>query len=63
MLALGLSGLLAAASATALVSGQATVNPNSPIANPVVRTQQGNVQGFTSGNLTQFLGIPFAAPP
>ncbi|KAJ7220049.1 carotenoid ester lipase precursor [Mycena pura] len=30
---------------------------------PVVSIQQGNVQGFTSGSLTQFLGIPFAAPP
>ena len=30
---------------------------------PIVSVQQGKVQGFTSDNLTQFLGIPFAAPP
>jgi hypothetical protein len=30
---------------------------------PIVSVQQGKVQGFTSGNLNQFLGIPFAAPP
>ncbi|KAJ7238724.1 carotenoid ester lipase precursor [Mycena rebaudengoi] len=30
---------------------------------PIVSIQQGTVQGFTTGSLTQFLGIPFAAPP
>ena len=30
---------------------------------PIVSIQQGKVEGFTSDNLTQFLGIPFAAPP
>jgi hypothetical protein len=29
----------------------------------IVSVQQGKVQGFTSDTLTQFLGIPFAAPP
>jgi hypothetical protein len=32
-------------------------------ASPTVTIQQGIVQGFTNGNLSQFLGIPFAAPP
>ena len=30
---------------------------------PIVSVQQGKVEGFTSDNLSQFLGIPFAAPP
>jgi para-nitrobenzyl esterase len=29
----------------------------------LVRTQQGWVQGFTSGDLEQFRGVPYAAPP
>ena len=54
---------VATASAVALVSAQTKIDPNFQTANPVVRTPQGDVQGFISGNLTQFLGIPFAAPP
>jgi len=30
---------------------------------PVVHTRQGTIQGITAGNVEQFRGIPFAAPP
>ncbi len=30
---------------------------------PVIQTQEGPVRGFEQGTVTQYLGIPFAAPP
>lgn len=38
----------------------ALVTPNRP---PIVSLPYSTFQGTTSGNLTQFLGVPFAAPP
>src|SRR5581483_4748329 len=32
-------------------------------ADPVVRTKQGLVQGFVSGAVEQFRGVPYATPP
>jgi hypothetical protein len=48
-------------SSIALFAAAAVINAQSTT--PVVSIQKGTVQGYTTGSLTQFLGIPFAAPP
>lgn len=64
---LGASGVFALATA---VCAQST-DPNAQGGNsnaqgdngPIVQTTQGRVQGFRTEGITEFLGIPFAAPP
>ena len=64
---LGASEVFALATA---VCAQST-NPNAQGGNsnaqgdngPIVQTTQGRVQGFRTEGITEFLGIPFAAPP
>ena len=52
-------GILLVATASAEPPGAAA----SPPGGPVVRTQTGDVQGISQGNVFAFKGIPYAAPP
>lgn len=47
----------------ALAVSSSTTYAKSESAGALVRTQQGMAQGLTVGNVEQFLGLPYAAPP
>lgn len=55
-------GLLAGCFAVALAFGMPG-RAEAQTGGPTVSTQYGPVQGFVSGNVDRFYGIPFAAPP
>jgi para-nitrobenzyl esterase len=56
------AALTALTLATAATAGAATAHAGSGGA-PIVRTDDGAVQGMTAGTVNEFLGIPYAAPP
>jgi len=64
---LGASGVFALATGVCAQSAKPNAqgdNSNAQGNNgPIVQTTQGRVQGFSTQGITEFLGIPFAAPP
>jgi Carboxylesterase family len=53
-------GIALALAVTASLTAPALANPLTPYP---VQTKQGPVQGFAKNGVTEFLGIPYAAPP
>ena len=59
-------GVVVVAALLAVAAGGLTVyteGPSPSTAGSVVRTRQGSLQGITVGNVEQFRGVPYAAPP
>ena len=57
------STVCVAATVLTVGAGGAVASPASGGASPIVRMDDGLVRGTTAGNVNEFLGIPYAAPP
>ncbi|QXE33255.1 carboxylesterase family protein [Streptomyces sp. GMY02] len=58
--AAGVTASVAFAGSARAVGGSGSVNSDTA---PVVRTRQGQLEGFTADGVNKFLGVPFAQPP
>ena len=57
------SAVSVAATLVTVDGGGAVASPASGGANPIVRSDDGLVRGTTAGTVSEFLGLPYAAPP
>ena len=55
--------MLAVAASTSAVFNGFGVQAQTPAVTGVIHTVEGDVQGFSTNGVSEFLGIPYAAPP